>query len=117
MVDTTNLINLEYKKSDEIKALSNEILKTIRDIIHLNPLYRDSITLLMQGAHGVTDNPVYLSDLGAALTSADSKEQQEVLEELNVRKLIFLINLNSFKIIRFQKDLGCRLSSLKKSLQ
>ncbi len=64
--------------------MSNEIIKTIRDIISLNPIYRESISLLLQGGQRVVDNPVYLSDLGAALTNADSKEQQEVLEEMNV---------------------------------
>jgi Lon-like ATP-dependent protease len=39
---------------------------------------------LLQSGQRVVDNPVYLSDLGAALTNSDSKEQQEVLEELNV---------------------------------
>lgn len=41
--------------------------------------------MLLQGGQRIVDNPVYLSDLGAALTSADPKEQQEVLEELNVK--------------------------------
>ena len=45
---------------------------------------RESISLLLQSGQRVVDNPVYLSDLGAALTNSDSKEQQEVLEELNV---------------------------------
>ncbi len=84
MVETLNLENQDFKQSQEIKALTNEIIKTIRDIISMNPLYRDSISMLLQGGQRVVDNPVYLSDLGAALTSADAKEQQEVLEELNV---------------------------------
>lgn len=30
------------------------------------------------------DNPIYLSDMGAALTGAESHELQDVLEETNV---------------------------------
>lgn len=55
------------------------------------------------------DNPIYLSDLGAALTSSDPKEQQEVLEELNVGFYLdfFLIDLvlMGFWGFRFRRDL------------
>lgn len=84
MVDTSNLKHFEYTQNQEIKALTNEIIKTIRDIISLNPLYRESISVLLQSGQRVVDNPVYLSDLGAALTNSDAKEQQEVLEEMNI---------------------------------
>ena len=40
MIDTSNLVHEEYQQTQEIKALSNEIIKTIRDIISLNPIYR-----------------------------------------------------------------------------
>ncbi len=40
MIDTSNLVHEEYQQTQEIKALCNEILKTIRDIISLNPIYR-----------------------------------------------------------------------------
>jgi len=40
MVDTSNLTHHEFKPNQEMKALTNEIIKTIRDIISLNPLYR-----------------------------------------------------------------------------
>ena len=45
----------------------------------LNPLYRESLQQMLQLGQRVVDNPVYLSDLGAALTAGDTKELQEVL--------------------------------------
>lgn len=39
--------------------------------------------MLAQGQR-VVDNPVYLSDLGAALTGAEPQELQAVLEEMDV---------------------------------
>ncbi len=87
MVETSNLQHQEYQNTQELKALTNEMISTIRDIIALNPLYRSTISQLLQDGQRVVDNPVYLSDLSAALTSADAKEQQEVLEELNVRNI------------------------------
>lgn len=96
MVDTSNLKHFEYTQNQELKALTNEIIKTIREIIALNPLYRESISVLLQSGQRVVDNPVYLSDLGAALTNSDAKEQQEVLEEMNITTRLNL-SLNLLK--------------------
>lgn len=38
----------------------------------------------MQAGQRVVDNPIYLSDMGAALTGAESHELQDVLEEASV---------------------------------
>jgi ATP-dependent Lon protease len=46
-------------------------------------LSRESIAALIHSGQR-TDHPVYLSDLGAALTSAEGDEQQAVMEEMNV---------------------------------
>lgn len=39
---------------------------------------------MMQAGQRVVDNPIYLSDMGAALTGAESHELQDVLEETSV---------------------------------
>lgn len=46
--------------------------------------YRESVLQMMQAGQRVVDNPIYLSDMGAALTGAESHELQDVLEETNV---------------------------------
>lgn len=45
---------------------------------------RESVLQMMQAGQRVVDNPIYLSDMGAALTGAESHELQDVLEEINV---------------------------------
>jgi ATP-dependent Lon protease len=60
------------------------VIKTIRDIINMNPLYRESLQQMLHQGQRVVDNPVYLSDLGASLTGADPAELQQVLEEMDV---------------------------------
>lgn len=84
MVEVENVIHNKFRQTEEVKALTQEVIKTIRDIISLNPLYRDSLQQMMHQGQRVVDNPVYLSDLGAALTAAEAKELQEVLEEMDV---------------------------------
>lgn len=48
---------------------------------------RESVLQMMQAGQRVVDNPIYLSDMGAALTGAESHELQDVLEEINVSNL------------------------------
>nr|XP_002131849.1 lon protease homolog, mitochondrial isoform X2 [Ciona intestinalis] len=84
-----NIPNPEIPTSEDIKALTAEVVKTIRDIISLNPLYRESVAQIIQAGQRVMDNPVYLSDMGAALSSGTTDELQDVLEEMNVRERLY----------------------------
>lgn len=77
------------------QALTQELIKTIRDIIGMNPLYRESLQQMLHQGQRVVDNPVYLSDLGAALTGADALELQQVLEEMDV--CIFSLSYNALR--------------------
>uniref|UniRef100_A0A8D2L8Y7 Lon protease homolog, mitochondrial n=1 Tax=Varanus komodoensis TaxID=61221 RepID=A0A8D2L8Y7_VARKO len=88
MVEVDNVAHEEFQVTEEVKALTAEIVKTIRDIIALNPLYRESVLQMMQAGQRVVDNPIYLSDMGAALTGAESHELQDILEETNVEEKI-----------------------------
>ncbi|GIX69368.1 lon protease homolog, mitochondrial [Caerostris extrusa] len=81
MVEVENVPHEPYESTEEIKALTQEVVKTIRDIISLNPLYRESVQQMIQAGQRIVDNPVYLSDLGAALTGAEPHELQQIIEE------------------------------------
>lgn len=50
--------------------------------------FSESLQQVLQQNHRVVDNPVYLCDLGASLSAAESKELQEILEEMNVNMFI-----------------------------
>lgn len=50
-------------------------------------MYRESVQQMIQQGQRVVDNPVYLADLAASLTSANSDELQQVLEETKVGKV------------------------------
>ncbi|KAK3925590.1 Lon protease-like protein, mitochondrial [Frankliniella fusca] len=90
MVETENVSHNTFRQTEEIKALTQEVIKTIRDIINLNPLYKESLQQMLHQGHRVVDNPVYLSDLGAALTGAEPGELQAVLEEMDINKRLLL---------------------------
>lgn len=109
MVEVDNVAHEEFQINEEVKALTAEIVKTIRDIIALNPLYRESVMQMMQAGQRVVDNPIYLSDMGAALTGADSHELQDVLEETNIPKRLYKslsLLKKEFELSKLQQRLG-----------
>ncbi|MGH0177668.1 UNVERIFIED_CONTAM: hypothetical protein FKN15_012430 [Acipenser sinensis] len=109
MVEVENVMHEDFQVTEEVKALTAEIVKTIRDIIALNPLYRESVLQMMQAGHRVVDNPIYLSDMGAALTGAESHELQDVLEETNIPKRLYkALSLlkKEFELSKLQQRLG-----------
>lgn len=118
MVETENVEHASYTYSDEVKAITGEIVKTIRDIISLNPLYRESVAQMIQAGQRVIDNPVYLSDLGAALTSAEAKELQAVLEEQNIpARLMMVLNMlkKEYQMSMLQQKIGKEVEETVKS--
>lgn len=109
LVEVENITHEPYEVTEEIKALSQEIVKTIREIIALNPLYRESVQQMIQAGQRVIDNPVYLSDLGAALTGAEPHELQQILEETNIpKRLMLALSLlkKELELSRLQQKIG-----------
>ena len=81
----------------------------MRDIIALNPLYRESVQQMVAQGQRVVDNPVYLSDLGAALTASEPDEVQKVLEETNIPKRLMLalaMLKKEFELSKLQQKIG-----------
>ncbi|XP_011146818.1 lon protease homolog, mitochondrial [Harpegnathos saltator] len=109
MVEVVNVTHEKFKQTEEIKALTQELIKTIRDIISMNPLYRESLQQMLHQGQRVVDNPVYLSDLGAALTGADAEELQQVLEEMDIIKRLRLslaLLKKEYELSKLQQKIG-----------
>ncbi|XP_055351154.1 lon protease homolog, mitochondrial-like [Paramacrobiotus metropolitanus] len=109
MVDVENVPAPVFQMTDQIKALTAEVVKTIRDIISMNPLYRESLMQMIQAGQRVTDNPVYLADLGAALTAGEAAELQAVLEEPDIaRRLELVLGLlkKEYELSKLQHKIG-----------
>ncbi|OWF49335.1 lon protease homolog, mitochondrial-like [Mizuhopecten yessoensis] len=89
-VEVENIQHEPFTRNDEVKAVTSEIVKTIQDVISMNPVYREALAQLLQSDTRFIDNPVYLSDLGCAMTGADSADLQTVMEETNLLKRLHL---------------------------
>lgn len=109
MVETENVVHEEFIENQEIKAVTQEIVKTIRDIISMNSLYREPILQLMHSGQKIVDNPVFLSDLGGTLSGADSSELQQILEEKNIQNRLYLslsLLKKEYELSKLQQKIG-----------
>merc|ERR1740131_372346 len=100
--------------------MTQEVIKTIRDIISLNPLYRDSLQQMLQFGQRVVDNPVYLSDLGAALTGGETEELMKVIEEQDIpTRLMLSLKLlkKEYELSKLQQKIGKEVEEKVKSVQ
>lgn len=88
------LLETDPSDSPEIKAYSISVVKSIKQLVELNPLHKEELSLFMQ--HTDLSEPGRLADIAAALTTASADELQEILETVNVRtrlrKVVTLLN-------------------------
>lgn len=66
-------------RDDIIRALSNEIMQTIRDIAQHNSLFRENATYFPTRVD--SNDPYKLADFAAGLTTGSPQDLQDVLEE------------------------------------
>lgn len=74
------------KSSEELKAYCISIITTIKELLKLNPLFKEELQIFL--GHSDFTEPGKLADFAVALTTASRKELQEVLETFDLQKRI-----------------------------
>ncbi|MBE9540624.1 MAG: endopeptidase La [Proteobacteria bacterium] len=80
------LVQVEYPRSqgdrdsDEIKAYAMALIKEIKELLPLNPLYSEELKQYMSNFS--PNQPSLLADFSAALTTANGDQLQEILDTL-----------------------------------
>ncbi len=125
---------LPPKKKDEVQAYVSNILQTVKDLIALNPLYKEELQIFLNNSE--FSQPWKLCDFATALTTASREELQDVLgtldlpmrmekalillrKELDIGKLQNMINQKiETTISKSQRDFFLReqLKAIKKEL-
>jgi ATP-dependent Lon protease len=72
--------------SRELKAYSISIITTIKELLKLNPLFKEELQIFL--GHSDFTEPGRLADFAVALTTATREELQEVLETFDIEKRI-----------------------------
>ena len=70
--------NQDDHDSDEIKAYAMALIKALKDLLPLNPLYSEELKHYMSNFN--PNQPGLLADFSAALTTAKGEALQEILE-------------------------------------
>ncbi|MBS0622414.1 MAG: endopeptidase La [Verrucomicrobia bacterium] len=74
------------KVDEQLKAYSINIITTIRELLKLNPLFKEELQVFL--GHSDFTEPGKLADFAVALTTASREELQEVLETFNLQDRI-----------------------------
>jgi len=107
---------LFYEKSEEsdsnnnndtMRALSNEILSTLREVAQLNPLFREHVTFYPTQID--PSDPFKLADFCASVTTGSPEDLQAVLEERDaearLHKSLVLLNKER-EISKLQQEIS-----------
>jgi ATP-dependent Lon protease len=72
--------------SKELKAYAISIISTIKELLKLNPLFKEELQIFL--SHSDFTEPGKLADFAVALTTASREELQEVLETYDIPERI-----------------------------
>jgi ATP-dependent Lon protease len=94
------------KLSKELKAYSISIITTIKELLKLNPLFKEELQIFL--SHSDFTEPGKLADFAVALTTATREELQDVLQTVDLHDRI------SKALVLLKKELD--LSKLQSSI-
>lgn len=109
VVAAVNYLDDSNDDSDEIKALTRALLSEMKQISENNPLFSEEMRLNMINI----DHPGKIADFFASILNIDRKEQQKVLETLDVHErmehvLIFI--KKEQELLRIQKKVQAEIN-------
>jgi ATP-dependent Lon protease len=99
------------KQSKMIKAYSISIISTIKELLKLNPLFKEELQIFL--GHSDFTEPGKLADFACALTTASREELQEVLEAFDIPKRID----RALVILKKELDLSKLQSSINQKIE
>ena len=98
-------------QSKVIKAYSISIITTIKELLKLNPLFKEELQIFL--GHSDFTEPGKLADFAVALTTAGRKELQDVLETLDVQSRID----KTLVLLKKELDLSKLQSSINQKIE
>lgn len=110
-------VKVEYKYdkkvdvNDEMKAYSVTIINSLKELVTLNPLFKEQLNMLMTQMN--VYEPGILADMSATLTTASGEELQQVLETYNVRERVeqvLVLIKKELEISKLQSGINKRIN-------
>ena len=101
-----------YDRNDDmLKATTMELISTLKELLHMHPLYNEQMRNFIQFGADFHD-PSRLADLAASLTSGDAHALQLILEEESVPERIeqsLILLRKEANLVKLQQDIGKRV--------
>lgn len=100
------------KLSRELKAYSISIITTIKELLKLNPLFKEELQIFL--GHSDFTEPGRLADFAVALTTASREELQEVLGTFDIEKRIdhaLMLLKKELDISKLQSSINQRIEA------
>jgi len=94
-----------------LKATGMEVIATIKDLLHVNPLSREALKSYAQKFNDFQD-PARLADLGASMCTSDDYALQEILEHLDIRDRLgatLVLLKKEVELGKLQTEIGRRV--------
>ncbi len=103
---------LSHQVSKELKAYSISIITTIKELLKLNPLFKEELQIFL--GHSDFTEPGRLADFAVALTTASREELQDVLETFDLQERIdksLLLLKKELDLSRLQSSINQRIEA------
>lgn len=97
--------------TEELKAYSISIISTIKELLKLNPLFKEELQIFL--GHSDFTEPGKLADFAVALTTASREELQAVLETYDVQKRID----KALMLLKKELDLSILQNSINQKIE
>lgn len=98
--------------SKELKAYSISIISTIKELLKLNPLFKEELQIFL--GHSDFTEPGRLADFAVALTTATREELQDVLETFDLQHRIdkaLLLLKKELDLSKLQSNINQRIEA------
>jgi ATP-dependent Lon protease len=97
--------------TSELKAYSISIISTIKELLKLNPLFKEELQIFL--GHSDFTEPGKLADFAVALTTASREELQDVLETLDIERRIDKVLL----LLKKELDISILQNSINQKIE
>lgn len=98
------------ENTEELKAYSGAIIDCIKELVNMNPLFKEGLSLLIERIN--LSDPGSLADFAASMTTSSGREIQKILETYDVRKRlekVLILLKNEVEISKLKAKISKRI--------
>jgi ATP-dependent Lon protease len=98
------------ESSEELKAYSVAIIDCIKELVNMNPLFKEGLSLLLERIN--LSDPGSLADFAGAMTTSSGKEIQKILETADIRErleTVLILLKNEVEISKLKAKISKRI--------